>query len=338
MLADSRMLAAMSRICGSRASIVISTLLLSLSLVGASVDTAAAEHAPFGALDGRVAPRASVFDRAVHLAMKRQATPAGATPAAPRPTAAPTTPAAPTAPTAPAAPTTGAPAPTTGAPAAPIPPVPAPPAPADPLAASSIAAWAGQATVTSLAELLKSTIASSPELSQAKLDIEIAEARILEASARDDWQLRADLEVANSSNATYDRQTSVTASGSLTRLLPTGGSFSIGAATTYGDLDYADNPLIMDSSSWTDSVTATLTHPLWRGRGRDYAYAAYTRATLQRDAARLQRQVSAISVVQSVIAAYWDLVLAEQEVAIAEASLGLAEERLRLTRAGIKGG
>lgn len=335
--------------CASRASIVLSTLLLSLSFVGASVDLAAAERAPLAALEGRLMPtsRVSVIDRAVQLAL-RQATPA-APAAAPRPaTPAPATPAPAT--PAPAAPTSGAPA-APAAPAAPIPPVPAPPAPADPLAATSIASWAGQATVTSLAELLKGTIANAPELAQAKLDIEIAEARILEASARDDWQLRADLEVVNARNATFDRQTSVTASGSLTRLLPTGGSFSIGAATTYSDLDYPPPPPLppgsediigdlfpQDASSWTDSVTATLTHPLWRGRGRDYAYAAQTRATLQRDATRLQRQVSAISVVQSVIASYWDLVLAEQEVAIAEASLGLAEERLRLTRAGIKGG
>lgn len=339
------MLAAMSRICASsasRLSIVLSTLLLCLPLgsglgLGLGSGTASAQSAP----------RSTALDRAVHLALKRQAAPAAPRPAAPAPaparapapagapapapagTPAPANPLAPAGAPAPAAPAT---------PATPIAPVPAPPAPADPLAASSIAAWAGQATVTSLAELLAGTVASSPELAQAKIDIAIADARILEASARDDWQLRADLEVNNSSNATYDRQTSVTASGSLTRLLPTGGSFSVGAATTYSDFDYAPNPLIQDSSSWTDSVTATLTHPLWRGRGRDYAYAAMTRATLVRDATRLQRQVSAISVVQSVIAAYWDLVLAEQEVAIAEASLGLAEERLRLTRAGIKGG
>lgn len=291
------------------------------------------------------------------LALKRQAAPATAPRApAPAPTPAPVNPLgpaaapsgtaapAPSAPTATPAPTAPAPAAgTPGAPAAPIPAVPAPPTPADPLAATSIAAWAGQATVTSLAELLAGTILNAPDLAQASLDIEIAEARILEATARDDWQVRADLEASlgRSASAFVDRQTSVTASGSLTRLLPTGGSFSIGAASSWTDSESSlpDNPLVPgNSTEWTDSITATLTHPLWRNRGRDISYAAVTRATYQRDATRLQRQVSAISVVQSVVAAYWDLVLAEQEVAIAEASLGLAEERLRLTKAGIKGG
>ncbi len=284
------------------------------------------------------------------LAQPALAQPAAPAPAAPVPAApAPAQPAAP-APAAPA-PAAPAPAPAGGAPVAPsipqaptapvtptqaIPPVPAPPAPADPTAATSIAAWAGQATITSLAELLTNTVANAPELAQAELDVAIAEARILEASARDDWQANAGLEVSynHADSLGIDSRVGVIASGSLTRLLPTGGAFSVG-----GQVDYnRTRPSAAAAYDWTDSLTATLTQPLLRGRGRDLAYYELNRAGLQRDAARLTRQVSAISVVQSVVAAYWDLVLAEQEVAIAEASLGLAEERLRLTKAGIKGG
>lgn len=244
---------------------------------------------------------ASPSPAALTLALKRQAAPAAAAP-----TNAPATPAA--TPAAPAAPET------------------------------SIAAWAGPATPTSLPELLAGAIASSPELASATLDVEIAEGRILEATARDDWQLGADLSVSSAAGRvggqSIERQTTLRGQAQVSRLLPTGGALTFSGSTSVTDVE-SD---MLGGRQWTDSVTASLSHPLWRGRGRKIAYADLTRATLQRDASRLSRQLSAISVVQSVIAAYWDLVLAEQEVAIAEASVGLAEERLRLTRAGIKGG
>jgi outer membrane protein len=198
--------------------------------------------------------------------------------------------------------------------------------------------WAGEATATSLSELLAQAIRSAPQLASAQLDTEIAEGHILEATARDDWQLGADLSVRSSAGqiggTSINRQTTITASGQLSRLLPTGGSFTIEGQTSVNDVDAP----MFGGREWSDTVTATLSHPLWRNRGREISYAALTRATLSRDATLLSRRVSAIAVTQTLIAAYWDLVLAEQEVAIAEASLGLAEERLRLTRAGIKGG
>lgn len=342
----------MLRICGAtrRASSIVFSGLLSLLLVGGVAGSAAAAPDPLAAPRQPAMERA--LERTLQLAMRRQA-PSPAAPPASAPAKAPATGAPAKAPSVPAAPApVAAPGPaSSGAPVAPsipqaptapvtptqsIPPVPAPPPPADPTAATSISAWAGQATITSLAELLTSTVANAPELAQAELDVSIAEARILEASARDDWRADAELEVSYShaDSQGLDSRLGVVANGSLTRLLPTGGSFSIG-----GQVDYnRTRPGVLSTYDWTDSVTATLTQPLMRGRGRDNAYYGVNRAILQRDAARLSRQVSAISVVQSVIAAYWDLVLAEQEVAIAEASLGLAEERLRLTKAGIKGG
>jgi outer membrane protein len=271
---------------------VLLFLLLGLILLGTD---AASAGVPSNALD-----------RAVVLALKRQAAP-------PRPTTTP-------------------PSPSPGAPTAPAVPAVSPASEAG--ASLSISAWAGPVTATSLAELLAGAIRNSPELASARLDIEIAEGRILEATARDDWQLGADVSVGTRAGQvgglSIPRQTSLSASGQLTRLLPTCGAFTLSAGSSVVDGDMR--------REWIDTVTVALSRPLWRNRGRDISYAALTRATLQRDATRLSHRVSAISVVQSVIAAYWELVLAEQEVAIAETSLGLAEERLRLTRAGIKGG
>src|SRR5690606_7491630 len=89
---------------------------------------------------------------------------------------------------------------------------------------------------------------------------------------------------------------------------------------------------------WSQEISATISQPLLRGRGRFLYEANERRATLSRDAAVLGRRLSAIQTVQSVVAAYWDLGPAGRQVAITRASLALAQERLRITQIGTQGG
>lgn len=234
---------------------------------------------------------------------------------------------------APAAPPAAAPA----APAPVAPPAPAPTAapPEVTVAELSIASWAGPSTSTSLADLLASAVRTAPELALARLDAEIAEGRIDEAAAIDDWQLAA---AAEASRATLSSTNQLDLSASLSRVLGTGGTLSLSAGSTVADSETTIGTVTVSGTTWTDSLTASLSQPLLRGRGSALTYAGLRRAELVRDSAQLSRQVSAIAIVQAIVTAYWDLVLSEQEVAIAQASLELAEERLRLTRAGIRGG
>ena len=213
---------------------------------------------------------------------------------------------------------------------------PQPPPPAD-----DLTAWAGPSRQTGLPELLGHAVGNAPSLASAKIDIEIAEARIYQALARDDWQLAATLQVNSSqgyfSGIVLDRSTTVQLGVDLTRPLPTGGTVGLHVGTAY---NRSPDPFGGGGTqvNWADEITGTITQPLLRGRGRLLYEAAERRATLSRDAVVLARRLAAIDTIQAVIAAYWDLVLAERQVAITRSSLELAKERLRITQIGSDGG
>ncbi len=212
------------------------------------------------------------------------------------------------------------------------------------VAVDDLSTWAGPARATSLPELLLLAVRQSPSLASARIDIAIAEARIQQSYARDDWQLRAQVVGSRSSGIfngqILDRAYSVTGSAEISRLLPTGGTVTLHAGTQYINSRY-DDPTIdtfLGQETWSHDVSGTVSQPLLRGRGRWLYEANERRATLSRDAAVLGRRLAAIQAVQAVIAAYWDLVLAERQVAITQSSLELARERLRITQIGNQGG
>jgi len=215
---------------------------------------------------------------------------------------------------------------------------------------ADLTAWAGEARATSLPELLQLAVRQAPGLASARIDIAVAEARIQQTWARNDWQLQAKLSASRtggtSSDDDHDTQFSGTAD--LIRLLPTGGTVDLHVGTNYQGLRSETvivNPLnneptsvVSSTTAWTHDITGSITQPLLRNRGRALFEANEARATLARDAAVLARRLTAIQTVQAVISAYWDLVLAEQTVAITRASLDLARERLRVTQIGADGG
>ncbi len=227
----------------------------------------------------------------------------------------------------------GAPAP---APATPQPPPQPPPPPDD------LTAWAGPARPAALPQLLQHAIQHAPALASARIDIAIAEARIQQTLSRDDWRIDGRLLV-NSSQGYFngivlDRSTTVQLGVDVSRPLPTGGIVTLHAGTTYSRTP----PFLPGDTStdvnWADELTATITQPLLRNRGRFLYEATERKATLSRDASVLARRLAAIQTVQAVVAAYWDLVLAERQVAITRQSLELAKERLRITQIGADGG
>jgi outer membrane protein TolC len=216
--------------------------------------------------------------------------------------------------------------------------------PPPPATVDDLATWAGPARATSLPELLRLAVRQAPALASARIDIAIAEARIQQTYARDDWQLRAQL-LASRSSGIFNGQEldqAIRASGTvdLSRVLPTGGTVTLHAGSEYQDTEYSD-PVADDflgGTTWAHEVSAGISQPLLRGRGRWLYEANERRATISRDAAVLARRLVAIQAVQAVVAAYWDLVLAERQVAITQASLELARERLRITQIGTQGG
>lgn len=224
-------------------------------------------------------------------------------------------------------------------------PLPPPqPQPASP-ASQDLMAWAGTARATNLPELLALAVKQNPQLASAKIDIAIAEARIEQTYARDDWQLRAQANVSRSdggriNNQEIDRILFGSGFADLSRVMSTGGTLSFRAATDYQSLAMVDPiaDMIFGGETWQHDVSVTYNQPLFRGRGRFLYEAQERRARIAKDAVVLARRLVAINTVQTIVAAYWDLVLAERQVAITRASLDLAKERLRITEIGNQGG
>jgi outer membrane protein TolC len=212
---------------------------------------------------------------------------------------------------------------------------------APPAQSPDLSAWAGEPRATGLPELLKIAVQQSPALQSAKLDIAIAEARIQQTWARNDWRVQALVQGSHTlstiSGLSAGASTQIDGTGDLTRALPTGGTVGLHLDSSY---QHSDLPAAFGGPStvWNQSVTLGITQPLFRNAGRSVFEANEAKAVLSRDAAVLAKRLVAIQAVQSVIAAYWDLVLAEQSVAITQQSLDLARERLRVTRIGADGG
>jgi len=207
-----------------------------------------------------------------------------------------------------------------------------------------LTAWAGPARAITLPELLGLAVRQAPNLASAKIDIAIAEARIEQTYARDDWQIRAQLNASRQSGIVngqeLDRSIVVGTTVDVSRLLPTGGTVTLHGASDYRNTKYQDPTFdsIFGGEDWNQEISATIAQPLFRGRGRFLYDANERRATLSRDVATLAKRLVAIQTVQTVVSAYWDLVFAERQVAITRSSLELAKERLRITQIGNEGG
>lgn len=225
--------------------------------------------------------------------------------------------------------------------------------------------WAGEPRSITLPELLQITVRQAPNLQAARIDIAVAEARIEQTWARNDWLAKAQLtgtrtgevpqgittisvETQTATISTLNNEIQIGGTFDLTRNLPTGGTIDLHAGTHYDRQAFTStvtNLLTNDQRTQSDSLTfwrndlsGSISQPLLRNRGRRLFEANEAKATLARDVTVLARRLAAIQTVQNVISAYWDLVLAEQTVAITQGSLDLARERLRVTRIGADGG
>jgi outer membrane protein TolC len=210
--------------------------------------------------------------------------------------------------------------------------------------------WAGEPRAITLPELLQMTVRQAPNLQAARIDIAVAEARIEQTWARNDWLVKAQLTGTRSGESaqgtfTINDDTRIGGTADLSRNLPTGGTIDLHAGTRYDRQNVTVNDPTTSQpiasgvvTSWTNDFSGSITQPLLRNRGRRLFDANEAKATLARDVTVLARRLAAIQTVQTVISAYWDLVLAEQTVAITQGSLDLARERLRVTRIGADGG
>ncbi|HUQ07075.1 MAG TPA: TolC family protein [Kofleriaceae bacterium] len=214
------------------------------------------------------------------------------------------------------------------------------PATPKPTTTPMLADVAGTAKPIGLPELLQQTIATSPSLALANIDIEVARANIDAAGAWADWGLQ--IEASGSSRkagGAFSRTDSAALAVDLSRRISTGGTVSLHADTGYTRQDFAFMGAGGETRSLDSGVRIGILQPLLRGRGNvDVDFNARIVRT-QLNAAQIAEQAAAIAIVQSVVTSYLDLIAAERDLEIRRSSLELAQERLKVTMAGIdKGG
>lgn len=224
------------------------------------------------------------------------------------------------------------------------------PPPSAPPAADSAAGNA-----ISLTDVLQHAVRQSPGLATARIDVDVAEAGVLEATGLEDFlfnatgsYLRRRTEPVEGDLFGQDDTDSFSGSLSLSKLLFTGGTIALraDAARNRGPTsqfvpnpDPGDPPVItVIGTDSTSSVNAEIRQPLLRGRGETVTRAQRSRAQFLTEQARLQREVAGRTVVRDLITAYWEVSYAWADLEIRRSSLELARERRRLTQASVSGG
>lgn len=199
---------------------------------------------------------------------------------------------------------------------------------------------AGPARPLGLPEALQLAARNAPALAQAQVDIEIATAAVLQAQAWADWALQAQLSASTrTGGGAFRRQDSIAVSADLAKTISTGGTLALHGESAWSNQEVTLMGVSTFIKQYTETVTASFSQPLLRGRGRAQLDAAERIAVKNRDAAAVATRAAAITLVREVVLNYLNLVDAERQLEIRRASLELAKERLRVTQAGIdKGG
>lgn len=204
-------------------------------------------------------------------------------------------------------------------------------------------ARADGAETVKLSKLLQLAVRQNPNMASASIDVATADARVLEESGIDDWQLDASgtmfvARLGGAISAVSARaQDVVELSANLKKALRSGGMLTLGVTGRYNKSTY---DLISGAANvgYSGSFDITFDQPLLRGHGEKFARAKIALARIARTASERSRHGTAISVARDVIIAYWELAYAQRDLQIRKSSLELAKERLRITRAGINAG
>lgn len=196
-----------------------------------------------------------------------------------------------------------------------------------------------------LADVVAVAVRQSPELARAKIDVEAAQAQLLQSEGIEDTRLTGQL------NATIVRPPPGDPQGDrdtvnlvLSAIMPlsTGGSLILQANGQRYDSrvflrDPNGMPLQSSSTKQTSTTVAVgVTQPLLRGRGAASFEAPIRQALQQRDAAALAREARARDLVVQLAQAYWQVAFAWRTLEVRKSSLDLAQKQLAYTEGAIR--
>ncbi len=194
------------------------------------------------------------------------------------------------------------------------------------LLAIASSAAADESALT-LRQALQTAVASQPDLESATIDTQISQAQVSAANGIQDWSITANASLERQPFQVFgvDIQNTLRLGGSISKLLPTGGTVSVS-----GTGRYTDEPLGFDSKYQT-GLTLRVDQPLLRGAGKKATNSQIEVAKRGEVIAQQTGYVVANSLVRNIVAAYWELSFAQKEVQVRQESVGLAQERLRVT-------
>ena len=204
----------------------------------------------------------------------------------------------------------------------------------DPARADGGVAPAAQAL--SLPDVLAVAVRQSPELERAALDVDVARGQLQRAEGLEDVTIgvTAGFDRSRWDGATPEVTESRTATLSIRRALPTGGSIAVGASgarTTDIAAGVSTPPAV-------STVTLSLIQPLLRGLGTTAAREARHAARYELDAAARASEARARDLVRAIVDGYWQVALARRQLEVREASLVLAQKQLAYTEGAIRTG
>jgi outer membrane protein TolC len=196
-----------------------------------------------------------------------------------------------------------------------------------------------------LSDVVAAAVRQSPELEQARIDVEAARAALVQAQGVEDTHVGARATLAASATAPTD-PSGETSNQSIglglfgRRALSTGGELSValdGARSRFSGLGQRNNePARIDVNEYTTSATLALSQPLLRGAGAEAFEAPIRQAEQQRDAAALTRQARARDLVVALSQAYWEVAYGWRQLEVRKASLELAQQQLAYTEGAIR--
>jgi outer membrane protein len=195
-----------------------------------------------------------------------------------------------------------------------------------------------------LADVVAVAVRQSPELEQARIDVDAARAELLRVSGSEDTILSARAAgsaqhlAASGASGEYDQRT-LEGSLSAARRFSTGGQLAVVAGTTQIHITGTNpqNGVEVDIQKQTEaSLGVQLNQPLLRGAGAAAFEAPIRQAERQRDAAALTREARARDLVVSLAQAYWQVAFAWRQLDVRKASLELAQKQLAYTEGAIR--
>lgn len=208
--------------------------------------------------------------------------------------------------------------------------------------ASGSASWADPSEPADLAlpDIVAVAMRQSPDFERAKYDLEVARANVERARGLEDFHIN----VTGSYQYVPDEQISASdtltlgsASLSLGRALPTGGTIAVVASEQYDkfftpDVMYS----FLNNTGYTSSLSLAITQPLLRGAWSRAFEAPIRQAEQARDAAQLGREARARVTLVAIVEGYWQVALAWRTLEVRRASLDLANKQLAFTQGAIR--